>query len=175
MHIAPPVILGFSAAPNLSDLTRSKHGTPWHGFRHISLFPYRIWQRERLCDAVFPPLHHTRSSLEKLVFFRMANATFPVNTLKFWLVLPPTAMPVGKARRPSPSICVMLGRWDPTLPPVCPTASSATPRRPLTPLQGCRASWIYVLTPTATEGHHFNQGSGRDLTGRCFHHKLDVQ
>lgn len=90
----------------------------------------------------------------------MANASFPVNALKFWLVFPLTGMPVGKARRPSPTICVTLGWWDPTLPPVCPTASSATPHRPLAPLQGCRASWISIPTPTATEGHHFNQGSG---------------
>lgn len=35
VHIAPPVMPGFSAGPNLSDLTRSKHGTPWHAFRHV--------------------------------------------------------------------------------------------------------------------------------------------
>lgn len=38
-HIAPPVMLGFSAGSKLSDLTRSKCRTPWHGFRHISHFP----------------------------------------------------------------------------------------------------------------------------------------
>lgn len=160
MQIAPPVMLGFSVGPNLSGLTRSKRGTPWHGFRHTSLFPYNIWQRERPRDAIFPPLRHISSSLKKLIFFHMANASFPVNALKFWLVFPLTGMPVGKARRPSPTICVTLGWWDPTLPPVCPTASSATPHRPLAPLQGCRASWISIPTPTATEGHHFNQGSG---------------
>lgn len=154
-------MLGFSAGPKVSDLTRSKCGTPWHGFRHTSLFPYKIWQREKPRDAIFPRLHHISSSLEKLVFFHMTNGSFPVNTLKFWLVFPLTGMQVGKKRKASCSFCVMLWQWDTTVPPVCPTASSTIPHWSLTPSQGCRASWIEVLTPPATKGHHFNHGSRR--------------
>ena len=161
VHIAPPVMLGFSTHPNLSNLTRSKCGTPWHGFRNILLFPYKIWQRERPRHGVFLPLHRTSSSLEKLLFFHMAYDSFQVNALKFWLVLPLTVSLVGKARIASPSICMTFGWWDPTLTPLCPTASSATTPRPLACLRGCRAAWIYVSIPTATKGHRFNHKTWR--------------
>lgn len=140
-HIAPPAVLAFSAAPEkLSDLMKSKFRTHWHGFRHTTLFPYEIWQREKPYDVIFPPLHHISSSLEKLVFFHMTNGSLPVNFLKFWLLFPLTGVPLGKIRKASCSFCVMMLQWDTTAPPVRPTASSA--------------ALHWSLTHSRAAGHH---------------------
>lgn len=157
-HIAPPVTLGFSAGPKFSDLVRSKCRTCWCRFRHTSLSQCKICQRENPHNAVLSPWHHISSSLEKLVFFHMTNGSFPVDILEFWVIFPLTGMTLGKIRKASCRFCVMLWQWDTTVPPV-PTASSATHIGcSLTPLQGIMDG---VLTPPATKGHHFNQGSRR--------------